>query len=116
MAQDNAAGATQAGARPAPTEEVRPLEAPAFYASTMFAYFAGNDFTLTFSRPQPGATPNGAVHRGVAIGVPVAVLQMSAATAKDLYLVMKDQIEKYEKEWGEIKTDYARRIAEQSKK
>lgn len=88
------------GARP------QRLDAPFFYATTIQAAFASNDFSLTFSRPHPVVFHHdeGQVH-GAGLE-PVAIVGMSVHTAKDLAVVLNDIISRYESEYGEIETDF----------
>jgi hypothetical protein len=44
---------------------------------------------------------------------PVAQIDMSTETAKDLAVLLSGQVEVIEKEWGVIETPYTRRKAEE---
>lgn len=90
-----------------PAQEASFYNVPAFYGSALQGYFAGNDFILVVSRPQPGQADRAPAVRAQ----PVAVLHLSPGTAKDLFLLMKAQIEQHEKTFGAIETDYSRSLA-----
>lgn len=75
-----------------------------------------NEVLLVFQRTRPGLLQqkDGSVH-DVAEAQTVAVIAMSPQSAKDLMLVLSEQIAGYEKRYGEVRTDYTRQIAEAKK-
>lgn len=89
-----------------PAEEVRLLDAPSFYASSVRLAWAGNDLTVIFSKPWPFYAKE---EDGVKFGATsqeVAILHLSPSTAKDLLVVLQDVVGGYEEEWGEINTTF----------
>jgi hypothetical protein len=94
-------------------ETVKPLDAPAFYVQISQIMQTGNDFVISFGRNAPavaeGLDPAGGV--GVAIAVPVCILQLSPGSTKDLFLALQIELEKFEAKNGKIQTDYTRTLA-----
>lgn len=79
------------------------LPIPHFDAAAVHLCAARSDALLIFSRLVAVKTAEG-------IGTapePVAAVQMSIGALKDLYLLIADQIDRHEKESGEIVTDYS---------
>jgi hypothetical protein len=89
-----------------PPTDIQVVDTPEIYASSIQGFFAGNDFVLTLARPIP-AMADGKL---AAVAKPAAVVHLSAQTAKDLLLVMTDQIEQHEKAFGEIQTEFSRQL------
>ena len=97
-----------AGPGPGTDARVQRINAPAFYASSIQAAVAGNDLHLIFSRVHPVMVETGqGVEHGAATE-PVAVLDVSIQTAKDMLLLLQDIIGRYETEYGAIETDFSR--------
>jgi hypothetical protein len=98
---------------PIKASQARILDVPTTYVSTSATFFPGNDAVILFGRLAPANVEGVEVPAGTqaAVNQPVAIIQMSAATAKDLFLALSDQIEGYEKRFGKIETEYSRRIA-----
>jgi hypothetical protein len=95
--------------------EIRKIEVPTYYAASVQIFLAVNDASLMFTRPTPGTLPNGALST-IAMIEPVALIQMSIETLKDLAVLIGDQIEQIEVSRGsKIETDYPRRRDEQRK-
>ena len=89
-------------------QNVSLINVPIFYTSMMNIFLAGNDATLIFMRPHPAISAEMKEGTALALSEPVAAMQMSMQTLKDLYLAIKLQIEPYEKDFGEIQTTYSR--------
>ncbi len=103
---------TKAPASPeAAAATATPINAPLFYANAMSVFLAGNDATITFARPHPAIVPGLKEGQSAAITEPVAIIQMSVQTLKDLYLAIKIQVDRYEEKFGEIETIYSRQLA-----
>lgn len=77
----------------------------------MAAGQAGNDFAITFLRLQILSNERSVPDGQIAGLEPIAVIQMSPQTMKDLSLLVTHQIAVYEAEWGEIETEFTRRRA-----
>ena len=80
---------------------------PFFNPEVIQNSWTSNGCSIVFSRRRPvfGSDIN-VVEQPVV--EPVAVVQMSPQTAKDLYLLLRDSVQGYEKEWGEITTAFSR--------
>lgn len=89
--------------------EVRRIDAPAYFATSIRAAWTSNNCTITFSRGHP--VELGSVGQPVYAeqAEPVAVVSMSPGTAKDLFTLLRDSIEPFESDWGEIETDFTRK-------
>ena len=79
------------------------------YASTLSVFQAGNDAVLNFARPRPAMLPSGQVAPFMKAET-TAIVYVSMQTLKDFYLVLKNQIEHYEKVNGKIVTEYSKKI------
>ncbi len=87
------------------------LEAQAIaYASSLSISQAGNDVVMSFSRPRPLALSTGEIAPFMKTEL-TAIVYTSVQTMKDFYLAIKDQVERYEKEHGEITTEYSKQLA-----
>jgi hypothetical protein len=86
------------------------IPAPIFYVTSAGLFRSSNDFILVCNRQHPVIIPTLKEGQAAAINEPTAILQMSAQTLKDLYLATKDQIERYEKEFGNVETEYSRKL------
>lgn len=87
------------------------IDAPEFFVTNTQVVHAKNDFSILFSRIRlAGKLEDGSGRGPAQIGVvfPTVILNMSAATAKDLAVVVADVIEKYEAEFGVIETEFTR--------
>jgi len=63
---------------------------------------------IVMARPNPliqAQMPDGSAGT---MAEPISILQLSPQSAKDLFLVIQDGLEKYENEWGQIDTQYVR--------
>lgn len=96
-------------------DELRPIEAPHFFASQTYTQSAGNDFTLLFARAKPVATSKEVVAQNIALTEIVGIATMSPQTAKDLAVLLNDTIARYEEEFGKIDTPYLKRRAKNAK-
>ncbi|MBV8473537.1 MAG: hypothetical protein JO107_16960 [Hyphomicrobiales bacterium] len=111
--QDQPTGAAVGAPQDADQQNVSVLNVPMFYASMLNVYLPGNDATVMFMRAHPAASAATPENTALAVAEPVAVVQMSVHTLKDLYLAIKSQVEQYEKEFGEIVTVYSRDFGKQ---
>jgi hypothetical protein len=80
------------------------IQAPKFYGSTVNVNMTSNEISLMFGRPHFVIGD----HEG-APGEPVAIIQMSPQTAKDLLVLLAGSLKTWEKEWGELQTEFTRR-------
>jgi hypothetical protein len=98
---------------PRDTPGIEPSPAPNLYASGVAVTLAGNDFSVVLLAPRPSFGPG--VPQGAAafLTEPVASLNLSVRTAKDLYLALNDQLQRYEKQFGKIETEYSRSLEAQ---
>jgi hypothetical protein len=85
-----------------------PIDVPLFYANLISVSIPGNDANILFMRPRPASVPNMSAGQLAIIAEPVAVLQMSMRTLKDLYLSIGDQLATYEKDFGILETEFTR--------
>lgn len=90
--------------------QLKPIEITPVYAGTFNVQGTGNDFTILFQRLRPLVDRNGALVPGVGVSEVVSVVTMSPQALKDLSFLLAGQIENHEKEYGEIETDYTRRL------
>jgi hypothetical protein len=88
----------------------KPIDGPVANASTVLLSIAGNDAILVFNRPRPVIMPDGSMPQ-VAVAETTAIIHVSMATLKDLSLLLNGTIQQYEKNFGEIETEYTRRLA-----
>jgi hypothetical protein len=96
-------------------EGVQPhlIQAPTFYVSSIVLHADPNNVSLLFSKHVPVEIPLGNNEKIPAgTQMPVVILDMSLGTAKDLSLLINDQLEKIESEWGPIVTPFTQRRAE----
>ncbi len=85
-----------------------------FYTSQVLMSVAGNDATLTFSRPHPAVLPPYGEPAPFALVDVVAVLQMSIGSLKDLGLLITQQILAYEEKTKTvIETEFTRKMAQE---
>lgn len=91
--------------------KVTPVEAPVLYATAINVANGSNNFSLQFSRPRPLIVEIDGQQAQAAHLEPVAVIDMSPATAKDLFLLMRNVVTAHESEFGEIVTEYTQRLA-----
>jgi hypothetical protein len=81
---------------------VRPVNAPILNASMMQMTGTGNEFVVTLSRVLPTQDSATGELTNAMMAEVVGVLVMSPQTAKDFWQILKLQIERHEKEHGEI--------------
>jgi hypothetical protein len=74
---------------------------------------AGNDFSIVLVAPRPGFGPGVPQGSAAFLTEPVASLNLSARTAKDLYLALNHQLQRYEKQFGKIETEFSRGLEAQ---
>jgi len=88
---------------------IKKIEAPTFFASSFRGGWAGNDFNIVLQLPVPAviAEEDGTV-TSVATLEPVCSLHLSAATTKDLLLLLQEQVSIYESRFGTIETEYTK--------
>jgi hypothetical protein len=107
-------GAAPLGQQPVQLDQLKVIEAPTYFASSLQVIRAGNDFTLLFQRPRPATLPDGSP-APIAIAEPVALLQVSAATLKDISVLLQRMVAQVEQDYGPIETDFTRQIEAQNK-
>lgn len=115
MANESRA-AQKEGIKPEELANVKPLEAPWFYASAFRVIGTGNDFQLIFQRASPSQNPDGSLNPEVAHVITVAAVTMSPQAIKDLYVLLGGQIEAHEKEFGTIETPFVKSRATRNAK
>ena len=86
-------------------------EVPTITPSTFAAAWTSNDCFVLMGRPDVGLTPGAPGAKTAPTFHPIAVLQVSPQSAKDLCLILKEAVEGYERVWGEIHTDFTRQQA-----
>ncbi len=79
------------------------------YSSQIQMQWAGNDAILTFGRSRPMMLASGEI-APFAVTEPTAIMHMSPGGVKDFYLVLADQVKKYEAKYGKIETEYSRQL------
>jgi hypothetical protein len=87
---------------------LKPLTVPEFYASNFHMQGTGNQFTLIMQRAIPMQNADEMIHGTLNKIQIVATVTMSPQTAKDLYLLLGDQIENHEKTFGVLTTPYTK--------
>lgn len=93
--------------------KLKVVELPMFYASVFRLLGSGNDFNLICQRSVPVEREDGSIEMAVAVAQTVAVITISPQSLKDLHLLIGQQLEGQEKDFGRIKTQYTKRLAEQ---
>jgi hypothetical protein len=91
-------------------EGAKPVEGNIYTASAVQIFWAGNDCTLTFTRPRPALLPTGGP-APAAMAEVVVIMQLSAATMKDLSVLLPEQVAKYEEKFGIIQTIFVKNRA-----
>jgi hypothetical protein len=84
------------------------INAPTFYVDGTSVSVPLNDAVIVFVRGKPATLPNIASNQLAFVAEPTAIVQMSVRTLKDLHLSISIEIEKYEKEFGKIETNFTR--------
>lgn len=89
---------------------LKPHPVDAVNATTIRLVADSNEIAVVFQRPKYGVVSD-PKHGLVDVGTieTVAVVSMSPQTAKDLLLLLEDNIQRHEKEFGTITTSYTRR-------
>lgn len=90
-----------------------PVDAPNFYITAINIAPSSNSFSLLLSKLRPVVVEIAGQQAQAGRLDPVAVVDMSPGTAKDLLILLKNSIATHEAEFGEIVTEYSRRIAGQ---
>jgi hypothetical protein len=89
--------------------------APTFHASSIQVSWIGNDAMLIFQRPQPVIVPPRGEVAAFTQNEVTAVVYLSAATMKDLSVVLADQIAQVEAKSGKpIETEFTRKFSKNS--
>jgi hypothetical protein len=71
---------------------------------------------MIFSRPRPAVIPAGkGVAKHVGLQEPVALIQCSAATMKDISVLLPEVVQAYEKQFGPIETNFTKGRAAKKK-
>lgn len=108
-------GAKSKGAKLKAAElaKLKVAEVPTFYASVFRILGSGNDFNLVCQRSVPAQREDGSIEMAVALSQTVAVITISPQSLKDLHLLIGRQLKEQEEDFGPIKTQYTKRLAEQ---
>lgn len=93
--------------------KLKVVEVPTFYASVFRLLGSGNDFNLICQRSVPAQREDGSIEMAVALPQTVAVITISPQSLKDLHLLIGRQLKEQEEDFGPIKTQYTKRLAEQ---
>jgi hypothetical protein len=88
----------------------KPIEGPVANAGASLIMQAGNDAIIIFNRPRPLILPDGQFSN-IATAEAVAIVHVSMATLKDLWLGIGQNLAIYEASHGEIVTDYMKQQA-----
>ena len=90
----------------AESSEQTQFNVPLLHASLIELQVTSNDWTFFLGQivPRPGEK--------LPDVKPTCILQVSPQTAKDLYLIIKGSLEKYEEQYGTIETDFSRSLEE----
>jgi hypothetical protein len=100
----------QANAAPNPAD-YEPIDAPLVSASAVAVQSSINEFVLIFQQTRPVISKKTQSIADVALNQPVAVVSVSPQTLKDMWLLIGDSVERYEKEFGQLTTPYMKRRA-----
>ncbi len=86
-----------------------PIIAPKFYGSSIQLFWTSNDLTILFGRAAPFVQigSDGKSEHTNRLE-PVAMIQISPQTAKDLSLLLAETVAAHEREWGVIRTEYTK--------
>lgn len=84
-----------------------PVIGPVANAASVMVVLAMNDAMLVFSRPRRLITSEGAF-ANIAVNETTGIIHMSMASLKDTYLAIGDTILNYEKQFGQIDTQFTR--------
>ncbi len=106
-AKESAEATVPAEAPKVDLAQMRPLDAPTYYCSSFFVGLGGSDAYIVGQRPRPLIGADGISRMGIL--EPVAMLQFSVGSLKDLSIVIDGLVRAYEKEFGEIETEFTRR-------
>ena len=88
------------------------VDAPIFTSSTFRLSVNPTECSLSFQRTRPAqVVKDGNILADLGKVEAVCVVQMSPAALKDLYLLIGEHLANYEKEWGELHTEYTRHRA-----
>ncbi|WP_265518995.1 hypothetical protein [Nitratireductor luteus] len=85
--------------------EVSLLDVPEFFGDKVALITDSTSFTVFLSRQVPVLVRS----QNAGTSRPAVTLHMSPQTAKDLALLLIDQIDQHEREWGQIETAFTRR-------
>ena len=91
-------------------EKMKAVEAPVVHASSSQINIMGNDAVMVLSRWRPAINPSGTAPSPPIVET-TAIIHLSMATMKDLSVTMADAVAAFEKQFGEIQTDFLRRRA-----
>ena len=91
-------------------EKSKAVEGPVAYASGSQISIMGNDAVLLFNRWRPAVHPHSVAVTGAMVET-TAIIHVSMATLKDLSIALADAVGAFEKQFGEIQTDFTRRRA-----
>ena len=86
-------------------QQLSPVLATSISPSQFHAFSTSNEITIICNAPAPMVGSDGNLSLFARLS-PQCLLRMSPQSAKDLYLVLKDNLEGYEKKYGNITTDF----------
>lgn len=87
-------------------EQILPLEIPHFWGSAVSIAFHTNDVNFTLSAPHAGTIASGFL----LMTEPVLNFTVSVSTAKDIWLLLGQQLDAHEKKFGTIESDFSRTL------
>ena len=87
-------------------ESLQPFSLPVMYASAFQLQGSGNDFNLILQRRLPAQNPDGSIHAEVGKLDAIACLTLSPQSAKDLSVLLAEQIARFEQQFGTIETPF----------
>ena len=95
---------------------LKPAEAPLFFATSLRLLGTGNEFLMLFQHLLAMQDETGEIFGGAARTQVSAIIAVSPQTLKDISLLINDQIAKYEKDFGELKTPFTQTKLDEKKK
>ena len=87
----------------------RRIPTPLFYVSDIKINGTGCDFTILFSNVCFGQLESGELAKDGVVE-PVLQLLLSPQSAKNLAILLAEQVSQHEAQWGEIRTPFTERI------
>ncbi len=93
------------------TDDYTPISAPEFFSSHFQINHTSNQFTIVFNKLRQLAHKQ-TREPSAALLETAAVITLSPQSAKDLSVLLAKQLRGYEKEWGELRTQYIKTLSE----